>query len=68
MYTGRILNRFSKDIETVDTSLGFSLQSVNASIASFFASVITVIFFSPPFIIPAIILGYGYYKLAIGYL
>ncbi|KAF8508697.1 multidrug resistance-associated ABC transporter [Gautieria morchelliformis] len=66
--TGRMLNRFSKDIETVDTSLGSSLQSVNASMATLFASVVTVIFFSPPFIFPAVVIGYVYYQLGLGYL
>jgi len=66
--TGRMLNRFSKDIETVDASLGSSLQAVNSSMATFFASVVTVIFFSPLFIFPAVIIGYVYYKLGVGYL
>ena len=63
-----MLNRFSKDIETVDTSLGSSLQAVNASMATFFASVVTVVFFSPLFIFPAVVIGYIYYRLGIGYL
>ena len=40
---GRMLNRFSKDVETVDTSLASSLQQVNSSLANFAASVITVV-------------------------
>ena len=63
-----MLNRFSKDIETVDGSLGSSLQAVNSSMATFFASVATVVFFSPPFIVPAVVIGYFYYRLGIGYL
>jgi hypothetical protein len=39
---GRMLNRFGKDIETIDSSLAGSLQAVNSSLASFFASIITV--------------------------
>ncbi|KAF8502971.1 hypothetical protein JB92DRAFT_3123623 [Gautieria morchelliformis] len=66
--TGRMLNRFSKDIGTVDTSLGSSLQAVNTSMATLFASVVTVIFFSPPFIFPAVVIGYVYYQLGVGYL
>lgn len=65
---GRMLNRFSKDVETVDTSLAGSLQQVNQSLANFAASVITVIAIFPLFIIPASIFGYFYRKLAIGYL
>jgi len=39
---GRMLNRFGKDIETIDSSLASSLQAVNASLASFFVSILTV--------------------------
>ncbi|EKM52518.1 uncharacterized protein PHACADRAFT_211766 [Phanerochaete carnosa HHB-10118-sp] len=65
---GRMLNRFSKDVETVDTSLASSLQQVNQSLANFAASVVTVIFIFPLFIIPASVFGYFYRRLAIGYL
>ncbi|KIP06892.1 hypothetical protein PHLGIDRAFT_128004 [Phlebiopsis gigantea 11061_1 CR5-6] len=65
---GRMLNRFSKDVETVDTSLASSLQQVNQSLANFAASVITVIVIFPLFIFPASIFGYIYRRLAIGYL
>ncbi|KAL5532471.1 hypothetical protein ACEPAF_6041 [Sanghuangporus sanghuang] len=66
--TGRSLNRFSKDIETVDSNLASSLQSVNQSFASFLTSLVIIISVFPPFVIPAIFIGYFYYKLAIGYL
>ncbi|KAH9081540.1 hypothetical protein EDB83DRAFT_2214476 [Lactarius deliciosus] len=65
---GRMLNRFSKDIETVDLSLASSLQSVNSSLANFAASVITVTVIFPLFLLPASIIGYVYRMLAIGYL
>lgn len=39
---GRMLNRFGKDIETIDTSLASSLQQVNSSLASFLTSILTV--------------------------
>ncbi|KAH9035079.1 hypothetical protein EDB84DRAFT_1561273 [Lactarius hengduanensis] len=65
---GRMLNRFSKDIETVDLSLASSLQSVNSSLATFAASVITVAVIFPLFLLPASIIGYVYRMLAIGYL
>lgn len=42
-FLGRMLNRFSKDIETVDGSLASSLQAVNTALANFAASVITVV-------------------------
>ncbi|KZS94266.1 hypothetical protein SISNIDRAFT_454002 [Sistotremastrum niveocremeum HHB9708] len=65
---GRILNRFSKDIETIDSSLASSLQNVNTSVATFVAALITVSAIFPIFLIPAFFLGYFYVKLAIGYL
>jgi len=65
---GRMLNRFSKDIETVDSSLAGSLQAVNSSLATFAASVITVAFIFPLFLLPATIIGYVYRLLAVGYL
>jgi ABC-type multidrug transport system fused ATPase/permease subunit len=39
---GRMLNRFSKDIETIDGSLADSIENVNSALANFFASVITI--------------------------
>ncbi|TCD65592.1 hypothetical protein EIP91_002477 [Steccherinum ochraceum] len=65
---GRMLNRFSKDVETIDTSLAGTLQSVNSSLAAFFASVVTIIIIFPLFIVPATIIGLIYRHLAIGYL
>ncbi|KAI0672246.1 multidrug resistance-associated ABC transporter [Trametes maxima] len=65
---GRMLNRFSKDVETVDTSLAGTLQSVNQSLALFAVSMITVIAVFPLFIFPAIVLGYFYRRAAIAYL
>jgi len=37
-----MLNRFGKDIETIDASLAGSLQAVNSSLAGFFAAIVTV--------------------------
>ncbi|KAH9854526.1 multidrug resistance-associated ABC transporter [Lenzites betulinus] len=65
---GRILNRFSKDIETVDTSLASSLQSVNQSLTLFAVSIFTVVVVFPLFIFPALILGFFYRRVAIAYL
>ncbi|KAI0275322.1 multidrug resistance-associated ABC transporter [Gloeopeniophorella convolvens] len=65
---GRMLNRFSKDIETVDSSLASSLQAVNSSLATFAASVLTVTVIFPFFLVPASVIGYVYRLLAIGYL
>ncbi|KZT66167.1 hypothetical protein DAEQUDRAFT_813713 [Daedalea quercina L-15889] len=65
---GRMLNRFSKDIETVDGSLASSLQAVNTALANFAASVITVVVVFPLFVVPACILGFFYRRAAVGYL
>ncbi|KAG6864482.1 hypothetical protein C0991_009205 [Blastosporella zonata] len=65
---GRMLNRFGKDIETIDSSLAGSLQAVNSSLANFFASIILVAVVFPWFLIPAVFIGLAYRELAIGYL
>ncbi|KAI0672201.1 multidrug resistance-associated ABC transporter [Trametes maxima] len=65
---GRILNRFGKDIETLDTSLAGSLQSVNRSLAILLVSMLTVVAVFPRFIFPAVILGYLYRRASIAYL
>uniref|UniRef100_A0A8H8CJP6 Multidrug resistance-associated ABC transporter n=1 Tax=Psilocybe cubensis TaxID=181762 RepID=A0A8H8CJP6_PSICU len=65
---GRMLNRFGKDVETIDSSLAGSLQAVNSSLMGFFAAIITVAVVFPYFIIPAIFIGFAYRSLAIGYL
>lgn len=66
--TGRILNRFSKDIETIDASISGSFRSVYTTIASFVTSMVIVIAVFPPFVFPAVLIGYLYYRVAIGYL
>ncbi|KAI0649819.1 multidrug resistance-associated ABC transporter [Trametes meyenii] len=65
---GRILNRFGKDVETLDTSLAGSLQSVNRSLAILLVSMLTVIAVFPRFIFPAVVLGYLYRRASIAYL
>jgi ABC-type multidrug transport system fused ATPase/permease subunit len=65
---GRILNRFSSDMATIDSSLTSSLQSINNSLAGFFSSIIVVVVIFPSFIFPATAIGYVYYRIAIGYL
>ncbi|KAF7299119.1 ABC bile acid [Mycena indigotica] len=65
---GRMLNRFGLDMEKIDQDLAASLQTVNTSLAGFFASVITITVVFPAFLFPAIALGYVYYRLALGYL
>ncbi|KAG8843875.1 hypothetical protein FRB96_003699 [Tulasnella sp. 330] len=65
---GRILNRFSSDMSTVDASLSSSLRATTYNIASFLVAVMTVIVVLPPFALPALIITYCYYRLSQGYL
>ncbi|KAJ7439790.1 hypothetical protein FB451DRAFT_1445526 [Mycena latifolia] len=65
---GRLMNRFSKDFETVDSAIAMLLQAVNYAIAEFFVSLMTVAYIFPPFLLPASIIGYFYRIIAIGYL
>jgi ABC-type multidrug transport system fused ATPase/permease subunit len=65
---GRMLNRFGKDVETIDSSLAGTLQAVNSSLATFFAAILTVGVIFPLFLIPATLIGFAYRELAIGYL
>jgi len=37
-----MLNRFGKDVETIDSPLAGSLQAFNTSLADLFAAIITV--------------------------
>ncbi|KAF9219896.1 P-loop containing nucleoside triphosphate hydrolase protein [Gyrodon lividus] len=65
---GRMLNRFGKDIETIDSNLGSSLAAVNSSLAAFAGAILTIAIFFPLFLIPAVVLGFFYYRLVICYL
>ncbi|KAG8815537.1 hypothetical protein FRC18_001456 [Serendipita sp. 400] len=66
--TGRILNRFSKDIETVDGSISYSLRSTLSWIAMFIAAIVTITIIFPGFIVPGVVIGFFYYKLSQGYM
>ncbi|KAG8970070.1 hypothetical protein FRC05_000718 [Tulasnella sp. 425] len=66
--TGRILNRFSKDVETVDSSLSGSLRSTSSWVATFIASLLTVVIVLPQFFLPACLIAYYYYRLSYGYI
>ncbi|KAJ7123089.1 multidrug resistance-associated ABC transporter [Mycena epipterygia] len=65
---GRMLNRFSKDFETIDGKLASALQAVNSALAGFVVSILTVTVVFPLFIFPASIIAYFYRSLGIGYL
>ncbi|KAI0357684.1 multidrug resistance-associated ABC transporter [Trametes cingulata] len=65
---GRILNRFSKDMGSIDSSLAESLHALGQCSAMLAASVLTVMAVFPAFIFPAAVLGYFYYRTTVIYL
>ena len=65
---GRIMNRFSKDIEKLDAPLPDSVRQVTASFAGFVVAVLVVVSVFPIFLIPAICIGFFYAKIGIAYL
>ncbi len=66
--TGRILNRFSRDIDTIDGSLTSSLETVLSQVGGLIASVALVASIVPAFLLPAAVISYGYYRLTVLYL
>ena len=62
-----MLNRFSKDIETVDTKLATSIKSTTTSLATFFSAVMIIVAISPGFILPALVIGYSFYRVVVSY-
>ncbi|KAF7346860.1 hypothetical protein MSAN_01825400 [Mycena sanguinolenta] len=65
---GRMLNRFGRDIESIDTSLARSIRQVTSFLGGFLADSITVSFVFPMFLIPASFIGWFYYTFAAEYL
>ena len=66
--SGRIINRFSKDLETIDGSLIGSLRQVLYQVAALFGAIILVTAILPWFVLPAAVISYGFYALSIRYL
>lgn len=65
---GRILNRCTKDIETVDGSLASSLSMVLVCTGSLIAVTGMVIYVVPLFAVPAVLIMYLYYTYGVLYL
>ncbi|KAJ7686358.1 P-loop containing nucleoside triphosphate hydrolase protein [Mycena rosella] len=65
---GRLMNRLSKDFETIDSSIASMLRAVGNAIAEFFVSLMTIAYVFPPFLLPASIIGRFYWIIATGYL
>ncbi|WWD20615.1 hypothetical protein CI109_105091 [Kwoniella shandongensis] len=65
---GRIINRFSKDVETLDGSLNQSLEIVIVYFANLVSAIVVVAFIIPWFLVPAAVISYTYYQYSILYL
>lgn len=66
--TGRIQNRFSTDIESIDSSVNFSLRQVVIQVAALIGSIVMVVAIIPWYLAPAVFIAYGYYALSARYL
>ncbi|KAH8798081.1 hypothetical protein DL96DRAFT_1539779 [Flagelloscypha sp. PMI_526] len=66
--TGRLLNRFGKDIETIDDQLANMIMDTSFSIARVSVSIIVVAVVFPIFLIPAAFIGFLSLQLTLGYL
>nr|XP_018259698.1 ATP-binding cassette transporter [Kwoniella dejecticola CBS 10117]OBR81856.1 ATP-binding cassette transporter [Kwoniella dejecticola CBS 10117] len=65
---GRIINRFSRDVETIDSSLNGALRTVIVYVASLIGAIVVVAAIVPWFLVPAAIISYLYYQYSIVYL
>jgi ABC-type multidrug transport system fused ATPase/permease subunit len=66
--SGRIINRFSKDVETIDNSLSSTLKTVLGNVALLIGSIAMVASILPGFLLPASFIGYAFYMLTTRYL
>jgi len=65
---GRILNRFSKDVETIDSGLGSMIRTMVTMIASLIARLWLVVYVIPQFIFPALLISFVYFQYSVVYL
>nr|VWO97308.1 NAD-dependent protein deacylase (EC (Regulatory protein SIR2 homolog) [Ganoderma boninense] len=61
---GRIINRFSKDIDTIDSSLSQTLQQITEYATALTVAMFTIVAIFPSFFIPAAVLGFFYLRTA----
>lgn len=66
--SGRIVNRFSRDQETIDGTLSSSIRVVGSWAASLVGSIVLIAYVVPPFILPAAFLAFGYWRLSVMYI
>ncbi|WWC92185.1 uncharacterized protein L201_007139 [Kwoniella dendrophila CBS 6074] len=65
---GRIINRFSRDVETIDSSLNGALRTVIIYVASLIGAIVVVAAIVPWFLVPAAVISYLYYQYSVVYL
>ncbi|CAE6492871.1 unnamed protein product [Rhizoctonia solani] len=65
--SGRILNRFSKDIDTIDSGIQTFMVSVLTQALIILVAVATIVYAVPYFIIPAVVVAYLHVWLSGGY-
>ncbi|WVQ63190.1 uncharacterized protein L199_001341 [Kwoniella botswanensis] len=65
---GRIINRFSRDVETIDSSLNGALRTVIIYVASLIGAIAVVAAIVPWFLVPAAVISYLYYQYSVVYL
>ncbi|KAL7422691.1 hypothetical protein Q5752_001982 [Cryptotrichosporon argae] len=65
---GRIINRFTKDVETIDGSLNWTLRTIIIYVASLISAIVLVAVIVPSFLLPAAVISYLYYRYSVIYL
>ncbi|WVR08508.1 hypothetical protein IAU60_005563 [Kwoniella sp. DSM 27419] len=65
---GRIINRFAKDVETIDSSLNGALRTVIIYVANLIGAIFIVATIVPWFLVPAAIISFLYYQYSVVYL
>lgn len=66
--SGRIVNKFSRDVEVIDGAIVNSLRYFVGFVISAVIAVLTIVFLLPSFLIPAILLGWLNWHVAKGYI
>ncbi|KIM34225.1 hypothetical protein M408DRAFT_303315 [Serendipita vermifera MAFF 305830] len=64
---GRMLNRFSKDMDTIDNTLGDAIRFLNNTLTQIIGSVILIAIVLPQFLAPLFVISVIYYYMAVFY-
>ncbi|KAG8782047.1 hypothetical protein FRC15_007633 [Serendipita sp. 397] len=64
---GRIMNRFSKDIDTIDNTLADAIRFLNNTLTQIIGSVILIAIVMPSFLAPLFVITVLYYYMAVFY-